>query len=87
MKYIRELPFLQSTGNFTSKLQGFRPKMKKKGISLYTEYREESWELSGNGPYKLEYEMDYCSSKRLCGLNLTFSKSVLSVEVFWKSRE
>lgn len=61
--------------------------MKKKGISLYTDYREESWEISGNGPYKLEYKMGYCSSKRLYGLILTFSKSVLSVEVFWKSRE
>lgn len=61
--------------------------MRKKGISLYTEYGEESWELSGNGPYKLEYQMDYCSSKRLYGLILTFSESMLSVEVFWKSRE
>lgn len=61
--------------------------MRKKDISLYAEYREESWELSGNGPYKLEYKMDYCSSKRLCGLILTFSESMLSVEVFWKSRE
>lgn len=42
-------------------------------------------EVRGNGPYKLEYKMDYCSSKRLCGLILTFSQIVLGVEVFWKS--